>query len=489
MQLTLASADVIHSLYIPAFRAKKDVVPGRYNRMWFTPTKIGTYELFCSEYCGTLHSRMGAKVEVLSRPDFEAKMDEISDPYFRTDEETGEKVAVPFAQVGQQYHQNLCVSCHSVDGSAGTGPSWKGIYMAERRGVDGSVRVGDDEYIAESIWYPGRFILEGYGNAMPAFKSTLDERDLRAITAYIATLGDGYKADADGTVTGPGESTSLDGPSVEEDNAETRPVTERGKRQRTRAEASGAPDMATITQPGVITGVPDPVRQEPAVDNYLTYGDEGKNILARAWSWATTVDHKRIGLMYLFTVLTFFLIAGLAALLVRTELFTPGPTLRAGENAAYELYNHMFTMHGAIMTFLFIIPAIPAILGNFVLPIMLGAKDVAFPRLNLASYWIYALGAVFFLYILASGVPAGRLRLGLPRRVRARHRVGRSTPPTRPAKPSRPSSPRRSGRVRPRLQLDPDRAELHRQHPHAPAQGDDLVPHAAVPLGALQRPR
>ena len=164
--------------------------------------------------------------------------------------------------------------------------------------------------------------------------------------------------------------------------------------------------MATITQPGVITDVPQAPHRTPEgkVDNYLTYGDEGKGILARAWSWATTVDHKRIGLMYMVTVLSFFLIAGLAALLVRTELFTPGPTLRGDETNAYELYNHMFTMHGAIMTFLFIIPAIPAILGNFVLPIMLGAKDVAFPRLNLASFWVYALGALFFVYVLLTGV-------------------------------------------------------------------------------------
>ncbi len=108
------------------------------------------------------------------------------------------------------------------------------------------------------------------------------------------------------------------------------------------------------------------------------------------WSWLSTLDHKRIGLMYLFTTLTFFLIGGIFALLIRLELLTPGQTIMDPNT-----YNRMFTYHGAIMVFLVIIPAIPGALGNFIMPIMLGAKDVAFPRLNLASYWIYVAGAVF----------------------------------------------------------------------------------------------
>lgn len=105
-------------------------------------------------------------------------------------------------------------------------------------------------------------------------------------------------------------------------------------------------------------------------------------------SWLTTLDHKRIGLMYLFAVLTFFLIGGIFALLIRIELMFPGQTIMDANQ-----YNRTFTYHGAIMVFLVVIPAIPAALGNFVLPLMLGAKDVAFPRLNLASYYIYCLGA------------------------------------------------------------------------------------------------
>lgn len=108
------------------------------------------------------------------------------------------------------------------------------------------------------------------------------------------------------------------------------------------------------------------------------------------WSWLTTIDHKRIGLMYLISVLTFFLVGGVFALLIRLELFTPGQTIMTADT-----YNKFFTYHGAIMVFLVIIPAIPAAIGNFVLPIMLGAKDVAFPKLNLASYYIFMAGAIF----------------------------------------------------------------------------------------------
>jgi cytochrome c oxidase subunit 1 len=114
-------------------------------------------------------------------------------------------------------------------------------------------------------------------------------------------------------------------------------------------------------------------------------------------SWLFTVDHKRIGLMYLAAVLTFFFVGGVLALLVRYELLTPGPTLTG------DAYNKAFTLHGAIMVFLVIIPSIPAALGNFVVPLMLGAKDVAFPKMNLASLHIYVLGAAFFLYTIFTG--------------------------------------------------------------------------------------
>ena len=130
------------------------------------------------------------------------------------------------------------------------------------------------------------------------------------------------------------------------------------------------------------------------------------------WSWLTTVDHKRIGLMYLYTITLFFFMGGLAALAIRTELFSAGPTflhlLTGGDiTKAKNLYNVLFTLHGVIMIFLFIVPGIPAVMGNWLLPIMIGAKDVAFPRLNLLSYYIYVIGAIIALASLLSPIDTG----------------------------------------------------------------------------------
>ena len=116
------------------------------------------------------------------------------------------------------------------------------------------------------------------------------------------------------------------------------------------------------------------------------------------WSWLSTVDHKRIGLMYLIALTFFFLVGGLLALAIRVELWAP-----AADFITADQYNQIFTLHGAIMIFLFLVPSVPAVLGNFILPIQLGAKDVAFPRLNLASFYIYAAGALFTLYAIING--------------------------------------------------------------------------------------
>jgi cytochrome c oxidase subunit I len=126
--------------------------------------------------------------------------------------------------------------------------------------------------------------------------------------------------------------------------------------------------------------------------NYL--GSEGGKGI---WSWLTTLDHKRIGILYMIVVMAMFFIGGLYALLLRLELLAPGEQFLTADQ-----YNQAFTMHGAIMIFLFIIPSIPAILGNFVLPLQIGAKDVAFPKLNLASWYIYMFGAAFAVYSLVT---------------------------------------------------------------------------------------
>src|SRR6185436_16359986 len=115
-------------------------------------------------------------------------------------------------------------------------------------------------------------------------------------------------------------------------------------------------------------------------------------------SWLFTTDHKRIALLYLASVSVMFLLGGLFASLIRLELLTP-----AGDVVQAETYNKLFTMHGVLMVFFFLIPAIPAVLGNFLIPIMLGAKDLAFPRLNLLSWYLYVAGALFTLWALLHG--------------------------------------------------------------------------------------
>ncbi len=142
---------------------------------------------------------------------------------------------------------------------------------------------------------------------------------------------------------------------------------------------------AAVGSGGAVLGTP------PAGGNYLSHGHG----LA---SWLFTLDHKRIGVLYLISILISFFLGGVFAMLIRTELLTPGRTLMGPDT-----YNRMFTLHGAIMIFLFIIPGVPGALGNFILPIMLGAKDVAFPKLNLASWWLYVIGSLFAILSMVLG--------------------------------------------------------------------------------------
>jgi cytochrome c oxidase subunit 1 len=137
----------------------------------------------------------------------------------------------------------------------------------------------------------------------------------------------------------------------------------------------------TLTSQPHVADLPRPEK------NYL-------NASSGIWSWMTTVDHKRIGVMYLVGVLGAFFVGGMFALLVRLSLISQNHTIMGKQWITAETYNRFFTLHGAVMVFLFIIPSVPAALGNFVLPLMLGAKDVAFPRLNLASFYLWVTGAV-----------------------------------------------------------------------------------------------
>ena len=144
------------------------------------------------------------------------------------------------------------------------------------------------------------------------------------------------------------------------------------------------------------SSAPVPPEPDPLPRNYL-------NNDYSIWSWLFTVDHKRIGILYLISLTVFFTVGGIAAGLVRINLLSPN-----GAILTEDQYNRMFTAHGVIMLFLFLIPSIPAVLGNFLIPMMIGAKDLAFPKLNIASWYVYMIGAGFMVWsVLAGGIDTG----------------------------------------------------------------------------------
>ena len=186
-------------------------------------------------------------------------------------------------------------------------------------------------------------------------------------------------------------------------------------------------------------------------------------------SWLFTTDHKRIALLYLGTITVFFFIGGAAAALMRLQLFTPG-----GYIVAPETYNRLFTMHGVIMVWFFLVPALPVTLGNFVIPLMLGARDLAFPRINLLSWYLFVAG--------------GLVALVRTVRRRARHRLDVLHAALHQLRAGRAG--RGHGRHLPRrIFLDRDRAELHRHHPSPARAGHDVLSDAAVPVVAVRHQR
>ena len=177
---------------------------------------------------------------------------------------------------------------------------------------------------------------------------------------------------------------------------------------------------------------------------------------------AVTKDHKRIALLYLGSISAFFFIGGLYAMFIRLELLTPG-----GDLFSSTTYNKVFTQHGIIMIFFFLIPSIPATLGNFLVPMMIGAKDLAFPRINLLSWYIYLLGGIVTIWaLLAGGIDTG-WTFYAPYSTTFSIATGR----------------RHFYR---RLLVNSDGPELHRHHSHDARAGHDLVSPAFVHLGALR---
>lgn len=208
VNFVMTSTDVIHSLYVPAFRIKRDIFPNRYTTLWVKPLDRPTHVmkevepgkfqaqpafegsrghyLFCTEYCGDQHSQMGAMVIVLSDADYVT--------WLRTQADTS---SIPLAELGKLlWSAQGCNACHTVDGRKGTGPTWTGIWDETHDFTDGAKIKVDLNYIRESILEPAKHVRVGYANQMPSYQGKMTERELRAIAVFIKSLHPKFAAEA-----------------------------------------------------------------------------------------------------------------------------------------------------------------------------------------------------------------------------------------------------------------------------------------------------
>jgi cytochrome c oxidase subunit 2 len=177
VKLIMSSKDVIHSLFIPEFRVKNDVVPGLYTTLWFEATNTGETTLECTQYCGDNHSNMLAKVHMMEAPAFDQWLDGAGD----------EGKGLSPAAFGKKIYAGKggCVACHSLDGAPLTGPSWKGIWGRTETMTDGSQVKVDENYARESILEPASKIVKGFQPVMPPFKGVLNDKEIEALIAFM----------------------------------------------------------------------------------------------------------------------------------------------------------------------------------------------------------------------------------------------------------------------------------------------------------------
>jgi cytochrome c oxidase subunit 2 len=175
VKLIMTSQDVIHSLFVPAFRIKQDVLPGRYTTAWFRATKPGVYHLFCSQYCGTMHSGMIGHVVVMEPAQYQAWL-------------SGGGTSGSLTASGKSLFQQLgCSTCHRSD-TQGRGPNLVGVFGRPVQLEDGRTVVADENYIRESILSPGAKVVNGFKPIMPVFQGLVTEEQLNALVAYVKTL-------------------------------------------------------------------------------------------------------------------------------------------------------------------------------------------------------------------------------------------------------------------------------------------------------------
>ena len=175
IKLIMTSQDVIHSFFIPEFRVKQDVLPGRYTTLWFHATRPGTYHLFCAQFCGTQHSGMIGEVVVMSRSDYQAWV-------------SGGAPVGSLAHDGQTMFLQLgCQTCHRSD-VQGRGPNLVGVFGKPVQLEDGRIVTADENYVRQHILTPGRTVVSGFKNIMPSWQGQITEEQLNALVAYIKSL-------------------------------------------------------------------------------------------------------------------------------------------------------------------------------------------------------------------------------------------------------------------------------------------------------------
>lgn len=211
--LNLHSVDVLHALYIPAFRTQRNLVPFRTTNIWFIPEQLSPKEgfpVFCTQYCGKDHSRMRTVVQVLDKKDFEVAMAQAANPFKEKNNETGKSRWVPYVELGKKFYNQMgCITCHTTDGVKGTGPTWQGLWKRDHEFASSnepgySLKASDSDekwesYITESVLHPSLKVVSGFQDQMPTFEAQFSgpvakQEKLRAIITYIKSLGDtGWK--------------------------------------------------------------------------------------------------------------------------------------------------------------------------------------------------------------------------------------------------------------------------------------------------------
>ncbi len=175
VKVTMTSEDVIHDLFLPAFRVKADVIPGRYTTLWFNATKAGEYHLFCAEYCGTKHSGMVGRVVVMEPTEYQAWL-------------SGGAGEMSMSARGQRaFNDFACNTCHMTD-AGGRGPSLNGLYGSQVTLASGATVVADDAYLRESILNPQAKLVAGYQPLMPTFQGLVNEETLMGLIEHIKSL-------------------------------------------------------------------------------------------------------------------------------------------------------------------------------------------------------------------------------------------------------------------------------------------------------------